>query len=84
METGRQTTVGLSTTIVFSVFAGCVFGNFTTNSSDSTARYACIARYWYSKGNTPTFRWKLVGAYARGPQLGTLSIRRPIGYSKPR
>ena len=32
-ERGRQTTMGLSTTAVFSVFAGCIFGNFRDNAS---------------------------------------------------
>ena len=38
---GRQTTVGLSKTAIFSVFAGCFFGNFRDDSSVTT-RTLCV------------------------------------------
>jgi len=38
----RQTTVGLSTMAIFSVFAGCVFGNFRGEAIVIIQRYAIL------------------------------------------
>jgi len=42
---GRQTTVGLSTTAIFSVFAGYFFGNFRDKASTIIQRYVVLVRF---------------------------------------
>ena len=44
MERGRQTTVGLSITAIFSVFAGYFFGYFRDEASVLIWRYALRRR----------------------------------------
>ena len=53
---GRQTTVGLSTAAIFSVFAGCFFGKFRGDASVIIQRYT-VRRQLFSDTKMRDLEW---------------------------